>query len=35
MFILNNGFHMPYWALAGSHVSFVSCLDGVNDPSVQ
>jgi hypothetical protein len=34
MFILNNRFHMPYPALAGSHISLVSCLGRVNDPSV-
>jgi hypothetical protein len=34
IFILNNRFHMPYPALAGSHISLVSCLSGVNEPSV-
>jgi hypothetical protein len=34
IFILNNGFHISYLALAGSHISLVSCLGGVNDPSM-
>jgi hypothetical protein len=34
MFILNNGFHMPHPALAGSHISLVSCLGRVNDSTM-
>jgi hypothetical protein len=34
MFILSSGFHMPYPALAGSQITTVTFLGGVNDPSV-
>ena len=34
MFILNSRFHIPYLVLARSHISLVSCLGGVNDPSM-
>jgi hypothetical protein len=34
MFILNRRFHMPYPTLTGSHISLVSCLGGMNDPSM-
>jgi hypothetical protein len=34
MFILNNGFHMLYPALSGSHITLVICLGGINEPSV-
>ena len=33
-FILSSGFHMPIPALIGSHITSVSCLGGVIDPSV-
>jgi hypothetical protein len=34
IFILSSGSQMPYPALAGSHISSVSFLGGINDPSV-
>ena len=34
IFILRNGFQMPYPALAGFHIFSENFLGGVNDPSV-
>jgi hypothetical protein len=34
IFILSSGFQLPYPALVASHISLVSFLGGVNDPSM-
>jgi hypothetical protein len=35
IFILSSGFHIPYPAFPGSHISTMILLGGVNDPSVK